>query len=110
MVNKIFGIGLSRTGTTSLYKALEQLGFNILHNPPLVINDIFYWAESFENVFLNYYKKVKNYFKNRSNDILFINIIEGEGYEKLCSFLKLPILNEEFPHEHKKRIKKIVYI
>lgn len=35
MVNKIFGIGLSRTGTTSLYKALEQLGFNIYNESKL---------------------------------------------------------------------------
>ena len=30
---KIFGIGLSRTGTKSLTKALNSLGFNILHYP-----------------------------------------------------------------------------
>ena len=28
---KVFGIGLSRTGTTSLYNALERLGYNSLH-------------------------------------------------------------------------------
>lgn len=30
---KIFGIGLSRTGTTSLTKALELLGYEIIHAP-----------------------------------------------------------------------------
>jgi Sulfotransferase domain len=33
---KIFGIGLSRTGTTSLNKALEILGYKSFHFPPLV--------------------------------------------------------------------------
>lgn len=31
--NKIFGIGLSRTGTSSLTYALRSLGFNIIHHP-----------------------------------------------------------------------------
>lgn len=32
---KIFGIGLSRTGTTSLHHALEILGYRSIHYPPL---------------------------------------------------------------------------
>jgi hypothetical protein len=31
---KIFGIGLSRTGTTSLHRALEILGYRSVHYPP----------------------------------------------------------------------------
>lgn len=32
-MKKIFGIGLSRTGTTSLKQVLEDFGFNIIHYP-----------------------------------------------------------------------------
>lgn len=32
---KIYGIGLSRTGTRSLVKALDLLGYTLSHNPPL---------------------------------------------------------------------------
>lgn len=32
-MNKIFGIGLSRTGTTSLNQALQELGYNSKHYP-----------------------------------------------------------------------------
>lgn len=32
-MNKIFGIGLSRTGTSSLYEALRVLGINACHYP-----------------------------------------------------------------------------
>ncbi|NDQ55816.1 MAG: hypothetical protein GZ088_01935 [Acidipila sp.] len=32
---KVFGIGLSRTGTTSLHQALGLLGFRSIHYPPL---------------------------------------------------------------------------
>lgn len=33
MINRIFGIGLSRTGTTSLTHALIHLGINMIHYP-----------------------------------------------------------------------------
>jgi hypothetical protein len=33
-VSKVFGIGLSRTGTTSLHEALKVLGFKSIHYPP----------------------------------------------------------------------------
>lgn len=35
MLNKIFGIGLSRTGTTSLTCALRALGYKAIHYPPV---------------------------------------------------------------------------
>lgn len=37
-MSKIFGIGLSRTGTKSLAAALQILGYNTLHYCPLVNN------------------------------------------------------------------------
>ena len=33
MKSKIFGIGLSRTGTTSLNNLLKQIGYNVIHYP-----------------------------------------------------------------------------
>lgn len=39
---KVFGVGLSKTGTTSLNKALEILGYRTIHYPPLTsIPDLF---------------------------------------------------------------------
>lgn len=40
---KVFGIGLSKTGTTSLGVALSQLGFYHLHGPD--VNSIGYWQK-----------------------------------------------------------------
>lgn len=34
---KVFGIGISRTGTTSLNKALRRLGYNTIHAPLSII-------------------------------------------------------------------------
>lgn len=38
-INKIFGIGLQRTGTTSLNKALNILGFESVHGPYGLFNN-----------------------------------------------------------------------
>lgn len=47
------------------------------------------------------YNKVKEYFKDRPDDLLIMDICNGEGWEKLCSFLDLPIPNEQFPFLNK---------
>jgi hypothetical protein len=41
--------------------------------------------------------RVKQYFKNRQNDLLIIDITKGDGYEKICPFLNLEIPQEAFP-------------
>ena len=46
---------------------------------------------------------VLSYFKDRPNDLLVINITEGEGWEKLCPFLSKPIPSTAFPNIHHKR-------
>lgn len=45
-INKIFGIGLSRTGTSSLNQALISLGFKSVHYPP--INHLFDVMEKYD--------------------------------------------------------------
>lgn len=47
------------------------------------------------------YKKVNEYFRDRPDDLLIMNICAGEGWEKLCPFLGLSIPEVKFPHEFK---------
>lgn len=166
---RVFGIGLSRTGTKSLTLALKALGFKSFHYPPspelmkylkeydaltdtpialnfkrldemypnskfiLTIRDLNSWLESckkhfmtptvlrpwqielrkemygtqvwneerFKKTYFCHLEKVKEYFKNREGDLLIINIVNGDGYKKLCSFLRKPIPKKPFPHEKK---------
>jgi tetratricopeptide (TPR) repeat protein len=193
---KIFGIGLSRTGTTSLTKALEILGFDVLHyyNPitkrVLDLEDFYYfdgftdspvsfrfeelytlfpnakfiyternlvdWVKSssdlykplgfsttkemktwfnqskseggkFDKLFQNYHptyrlayeslyadyptwedayysyeKRVNKFFKNKPEEkLLKINIPEGDGWDKICTFLNVSIPDAPFPHRNK---------
>ncbi len=48
-------------------------------------------------------KSVKEYFKDRPNDFMVLDIFGGDGWDKLCKFLNKPIPNVDFP---KKRVSK----
>jgi len=165
---KIFGVGLSRTGTTSLAKAISQLGFSTIHYPGLVALMEGHWCAAFDlPVVINYkelderfpnakfiytvrekdswldsmaeyipqhgiaspvqrdnrirvygqYKfdrdtysaaydrhhaDVVSYFKDRPNDLLVMNICEGDGWGSLLTFLNIERNIAEFPNEHKR--------
>lgn len=55
-----------------------------------------------ESVYLERYRRhnqqVKVYFKERPDDLLILDFEEGDGWEKLCRFLKKPVPEERFPH------------
>jgi len=203
MNSKIFGIGLSRTGTTSLSAALEMLGFKSKHYPDFImdnsslitrlkarfngnvwpifknvtwgsrnrlvlkkdeigawdalsdtpvarffkdldryypgskfiytIRDMDDWLKSCKTFFFptrfDYWlfsqlhfdlygvntfnrgrfmagyekhdQNIKSYFKKREKDLLIMNICGGEGWEKLCPFLKIDPPDKKFPHRFK---------
>lgn len=181
---KIFGIGLSRTGTKSLTAALKLLGFQIVHFPYdrrtrdelssgklnftllkkkdgitditvasyyaqldaqfpdskfiLTTRDKASWLKSTEKLFRDnplpkrfpdllpkrkakrflrsvvygchsfnrermsyvfdlHHKNVINYFENRPDKLLVIDIPSGEGWEKLCPFLNKQVMHGIFP-------------
>ena len=163
---KVFGIGLSRTGTTTLADALQKLGYKTVHvqrpsqidafeastDTPvsaryrlldkrypnskfiLTTRDIESWLASCEKWWydlstikdkeialefafcrgalygVDYFDReiyreayhrhvngVREYFRDRPNDLLEINITAGDGFEKICPFLGKPLLNEPLP-------------
>lgn len=175
---KIFGIGLSRTGTTSLTSFLNSIGFNIIHYPnnkkqlfskdndgatdiPVITyykeldktypNSKFIytirnkedWINSmsrylprkkgrptethswtlqhrltaygrtdfnrkdFDKRFDEYDAEIKEYFRNREQDLLILNIFENPSVQELCSFLNITHVDtsQNYPHENKLIIK-----
>jgi hypothetical protein len=183
--NKIFGIGLSHTGTQILAHALTRLGFNVIYSPDdeiilqqwmvgnynfsllkdfdgitditvasvytkidqlfpnskfiLTVRDQESWLKSlaaqwnteskfddsfssnettmqrrkqlriatydtytfnperFSQVYDLHHKNVVDYFKDRPESLLILDIYHGEGWEKLCPFLNRPISEQQFP-------------
>lgn len=64
----------------------------------------FFEKELFKKIYLNFYEKIENYKASHpSEDILEIDITKGEGYEKLCPFLDVPLPLPEFPHKNNSR-------
>lgn len=51
--------------------------------------------------FEDHNREVLDYFMNRPQDFLIMNLAEGDGWEKLCPFLGSDIPNIEFPHANK---------
>ena len=188
---KIFGIGLSRTGTKSLTLALNIMGIHVIHYPNdektlkelrtgnynlsilndwegitditvapyyaqldkmypdskfiLTVRDKESWLKSMQKkwdgkpvfeedtdrhpemqikrflrasvygtysyneerlsyVYDLHYKNVTEYFKDRPNDLLIINICGGESWEKLCPFLGFNVRDEAFPVMNQKSL------
>lgn len=182
-INKVFGIGLGRTGTRSLNEALNILGIKAIHWPrdrrvfELLSNGIYrlpileeyqaitdivaapYYAqfdreypgskfiltvrekeswlasvaknvgsaedyrvpndmlseaqkffragtygayrfsrERFSYVYDLHVRNVRDYFRDRPESLLVLNICAGEGWELLCPFLGRSIPNVPFPH------------
>ncbi len=181
--SKIFGIGLSKTGTTSLASALAVLGYRVKdymgieHYTPgsvpdeclavidahdaltdtpipsffraldklypgskfiLTVRDRAAWLrscrkqftqahadkqnEAHRQLFMDLYgcvifdeqkfsfgyerhlKSVLEYFKDRPNDLLVLDVAAGEGWEKLFAFLGKPIPDQPFPKANVSRI------
>jgi len=169
MKSKIWGLGLSRTGTTTLTFVLNEIGFTHIHYPtddemmsfandgasdiPVIpkykkLDTMFpnskfilttrnkdKWLASMEpylerkrnwnqsnrqinirkqvykepffdyNIYSKVYddheKNVREYFKNRPNDLLILNIVDGiDKPQKLFDFLGIDRTMEEFPHKN----------
>lgn len=100
--NKIFCIGLSRTGTTSLYEALNLLGIKTVHFPvdlflfPENINQQLHFQASIKKNLLKdyYFKKVLKYWYQKSL---------ANTLDQYIGFADLPIplyyreLDQKFP-------------
>ncbi len=71
----------------------------------LLFGTVSYRGERDEDLFRigyhKYHARVFEYFKNRKEDLLVMNIVDGDGWGKLCKFLEKDVPNVPFPHEHK---------
>ena len=60
------------------------------------------------NVYRNHNHNVKEYFKDRPDDLLILDFTKNDEWEQLCSFLSQDIPNVSFPHANKSSNKKTV--
>ncbi|MGH6841523.1 MAG: sulfotransferase [Methylocella sp.] len=55
-------------------------------------------TEKFTVAYHRHHADVRRYFAHRPGDLLEMSISQGEGWEKLCPFLGLPVPSISFPH------------
>ena len=64
------------------------------------------WEDFDEKVERDYHRKhtkrVLDFFKDKPDELLVLDICGGDGYDKLCPFLGIDIPDEPFPHRHKR--------
>ncbi len=49
---------------------------------------------------------VREYFKDRPGDLLVLDLTKGDGWDRLCTFLKKEVPDEPFPHKNKSSSRK----
>ena len=62
-----------------------------------IYNSSYFDEKKFTRGYHRFIDEARDYFKNRPDDLLVIDIVGGEDWEKLCSFLDKPIPDVPFP-------------
>ena len=55
--------------------------------------------------FNSHIQSVKAHFKDRSDDLLIMNLKNGDGWDELCAFLDKSRPKGEFPHKNRKEVR-----
>lgn len=63
----------------------------------IMFGNPYFSREHFKKVYERHDKIVREYFKDRPNDLLIMKI--SDGWEKLCPFVEKPIPNQPFPYK-----------
>ena len=59
-------------------------------------------TDRFRAVYIAHEARVLAHFADRPEKLLLLNVCAGEGYDKLCPFLGVPVIDEPFPHLNRK--------
>ena len=57
-------------------------------------------AQRYWQAYESHVQGVLDYFQNRPSDLLVMDIYGGDGWNKLCPFLELPLASVPFPHSN----------
>jgi hypothetical protein len=68
----------------------------------MIYETVTFDRQKFIDAYHRYHDDVRRYFKDRPHDLLEMSISAGDGWEKLCPFLEIPIPEVEFPHLNKR--------
>lgn len=77
---------------------LSRLPFKIIKLRQRIYGTPLFDAEKFNIAYEKHRQQVLQYFKGREEDLLIMDICNGDGWEKLCAFLGEDIPDTSFPY------------
>ncbi|MEM0993228.1 MAG: sulfotransferase, partial [Bacteroidota bacterium] len=78
-------------------KSVFNLPFKIIKLRQEVYGTVKFDKEKFIAAYEKHHEDVMNYFKDRPEDLLVINICKGQKWKPLCQFLNQPLPKAKFP-------------
>lgn len=69
----------------------------------LIYESVYFDRQKFTDAYHRHHDDVRRYFRGRPDDLLEMDIGAGDGWDKLCPFLDLPVPDEPFPHTNQRR-------
>lgn len=76
---------------------LHQVPFKIIKLRQEIYGTVKFDEQKFSEAYDRHEQDVKQYFKNREQDLLILDITKENSWEKLCNFLQKPIPDQKFP-------------
>ncbi|WLE95560.1 MAG: sulfotransferase [Candidatus Electrothrix communis] len=78
------------------YNPVDRSEDLVIMRRMLLYGTVVFEKDKFIETYHRHHEEVRNYFKDRPSDLLEMDITTGDGWEKLCPFLGLPVPNQPF--------------
>lgn len=84
------------------YEPIDRSKDLMIMRRMLLYETIVFDRKKFTEAYHRHHSEVRRYFKNRPGDLLEMDITAGDGWEKLCPFLDLPVPDVPFVHRNRR--------
>ncbi|WPD22736.1 MAG: sulfotransferase [Candidatus Electrothrix scaldis] len=85
------------------YKPVERSEDLMIMRRMLLYGTVVFDREKFIEAYHRHHEDVRNYFKDRPDDLLEMDITAGDGWEKLCPFLGLAMPEQPFSSRNQRK-------
>lgn len=100
--------GKERMSSLSALKEVDYAYKGFAYDARVLVHDCTEEDPYNKEVLIDHYnfhnQMVRDYFRNRPEDLLVLNVAEPGAYRRLCEFLEKPCTREDFPWENKTRV------
>ena len=84
------------------HKPIDRSEDVVIMRRMLLYETVTFDRDKFIEAYHRHHQDVRRYFKDRPDDLLEMDITKGDGWEKLCPFLGLPVPEQSFRQANKR--------